>query len=52
VPTLRGGHSEHSWIAVFEQVYATLPYEGSVTPGELARLDLAAVGAVYKLKSS
>lgn len=38
-----GGHSEHSWIAVFEEAYATLKYEGSTTPGELARLDLAAV---------
>lgn len=37
-----GGHSAHGWIAVFEEAYATLTYEESTTPGELARLDLAA----------
>lgn len=39
-----GGHSARAWIAIFDEVYASrLSYEGAKTPGELARLDLAAI---------
>jgi len=40
-----GGHSNHTWVALFDEVYAMhAKYRGSEgTPGALARLDLAAV---------
>ena len=39
-----GGHSARAWNAILHEVYAGgVAYEGAKTPGELARLDLAAI---------
>jgi len=48
-----GGHSNHTWVALFDEVYAMhAKYRGSEgTPGALARLDLAAAGGAHVITS-